>query len=41
MHNIVVLGAGRVGKAMVIDLKKIHHVVAVDINDRELVSCQE
>ncbi len=36
MHKIVVLGAGRVGKAIAIDLHKKHHVISVDINDREL-----
>jgi lysine 6-dehydrogenase len=36
MHKIVVLGAGRVGKAIAIDLHKNHHVISVDINDREL-----
>jgi len=36
MKKNVVLGAGRVGKAIAIDLAKNHHVVSVDINDVEL-----
>lgn len=36
MKKIVVLGAGRVGKAIAIDLNKNHQVVSVDINDEEL-----
>ncbi|MFN8258007.1 MAG: saccharopine dehydrogenase C-terminal domain-containing protein [Bacteroidales bacterium] len=36
MSKIVVLGAGRVGKAMAIDLSRKHQVVSVDINDEEL-----
>ncbi|MDF1546339.1 MAG: saccharopine dehydrogenase C-terminal domain-containing protein [Bacteroidales bacterium] len=36
MKKIVVLGAGRVGKAIAIDLNKNHQVVSVDINDKEL-----
>ncbi len=36
MKKIVVLGAGRVGKAMAIDLSKNHQVVSVDINIDEL-----
>ena len=36
MKKIVILGAGRVGKAMAIDLKSRFHVVSADINDTEL-----
>ncbi len=36
MKKIVVLGAGRVGKAIAIDLAKTHQVVSVDISDAEL-----
>jgi len=36
MSKIVVLGVGLVGKAMAIDLKKDHHVTAVDINSKAL-----
>ena len=36
MKKIVVLGAGRVGKAIAIDLKSLHQVVSVDINEDEL-----
>ncbi len=36
MEKIVVLGAGRVGKAIGIDLKKKFHVVSADLNKEEL-----
>jgi saccharopine dehydrogenase-like NADP-dependent oxidoreductase len=36
LKKIVVLGAGRVGKAIAIDLKSQHQVVSVDINEDEL-----
>ena len=36
MKKIVVLGAGRVGKAIAIDLAKNHKVVSADINLKEL-----
>jgi saccharopine dehydrogenase-like NADP-dependent oxidoreductase len=36
VEKIVVLGAGRVGKAIAIDLKKKFHVVSADLNKEEL-----
>lgn len=41
MKKIVVLGAGLVGKAMILDLAKRHKVLAVDISEENLVDLKE
>ena len=41
MKNIVVLGAGLVGKAMILDLHKSYNVTAVDIDQRNLSGLEE
>ena len=36
MKNIIILGAGMVGKAMAIDLAKKHSVTSTDIDEKSL-----